>query len=53
MEELLPFSWSDAAIDERVKQGIEIEFCAEAIKKNSEITVILPLNCLRSRLKKN
>ncbi|MFG6496444.1 MBL fold metallo-hydrolase [Fictibacillus sp. UD] len=33
MEELLPFSWCDAAIDERVKQGIEIEFCAEAIKK--------------------
>lgn len=33
MQELLPFSWSDKDLDERVKQGVEIEFCAEAIKK--------------------
>lgn len=33
MQELLPFSWSDKDLDERVKQGFEIEFCAEAIKK--------------------
>ena len=33
MQELLPFSWNDKDLDERVKQGIEIEFCAEAIKK--------------------
>ncbi|MED1864916.1 MBL fold metallo-hydrolase [Fictibacillus nanhaiensis] len=33
MQELLPFAWSDEDLDERVKQGIEIEFCAEAIKK--------------------
>lgn len=33
MEEMLPYSWCDAALVERVEQGIEIEFCAEAIKK--------------------
>jgi glyoxylase-like metal-dependent hydrolase (beta-lactamase superfamily II) len=33
MQEILPFSWSDKDLDERVKQGVEIEFCAEAIKK--------------------
>jgi glyoxylase-like metal-dependent hydrolase (beta-lactamase superfamily II) len=46
MKELIPFSWSDAALDERVKQGIEIEFCATAIKKefqeHREITIKLP-----------
>lgn len=34
MEKLLPFSWSDEAIDDRVREGTEIEFCAKAIKKN-------------------
>jgi glyoxylase-like metal-dependent hydrolase (beta-lactamase superfamily II) len=33
MEELVPFSWTDEALDERVKTGVEIEFCAEAMKK--------------------
>jgi glyoxylase-like metal-dependent hydrolase (beta-lactamase superfamily II) len=46
MEELIPFSWTDAALDERVKQGIEIEFCATAIKKefpeHRDITIKLP-----------
>lgn len=45
MEKLLPFSWSDEAIDARVQEGIEIEFCARAIKeefkdhRNIEITL--------------
>ncbi len=33
MAKLLPLSWSDEALDERVKEGTEIEFCATAIKK--------------------
>lgn len=46
MEKLVPFSWSDEAIDERVKEGTEIEFCAKAIKEeyknHREIQVVLP-----------
>jgi glyoxylase-like metal-dependent hydrolase (beta-lactamase superfamily II) len=46
MEELLPFSWTDDALDDRVKQGIEIEFCATAIKKEfqeqRDINIKLP-----------
>ncbi|MCY7574813.1 MBL fold metallo-hydrolase [Bacillus pumilus] len=46
MEKLLPFSWSDEAIDERVRVGTEIEFCAKAIKEeyqiHREIQVVLP-----------
>ena len=46
MEKLIPFSWSDEAIDERVKEGTEIEFCAKAIKEevknHREIQVVLP-----------
>ncbi|WP_281201132.1 MBL fold metallo-hydrolase [Bacillus altitudinis] len=46
MEELVPFSWSDEAIDERVREGTEIEFCAKAIKEeyknHREIQVVLP-----------
>ncbi len=33
MEKLIPFHWTDEALDERVKAGVEIEFCASAIKK--------------------
>ncbi|MBG9588973.1 MBL fold metallo-hydrolase [Cytobacillus firmus] len=33
MEKLIPFRWTDDALDERVKSGVEIEFCASAIKK--------------------
>ncbi|KML43554.1 MBL fold metallo-hydrolase [Cytobacillus firmus] len=33
MEKLIPFRWTDDALDERVKRGVEIEFCASAIKK--------------------
>ncbi|MCM3027097.1 MBL fold metallo-hydrolase [Bacillus safensis] len=46
MEKLVPFSWSDEAIDERVMEGTEIEFCAKAIKEeyknHREIQVVLP-----------
>lgn len=46
MEKLIPFSWSDEALDARVKEGIEIEFCAKAIKEeytdHREIKIILP-----------
>ncbi|MEC4586248.1 MBL fold metallo-hydrolase [Bacillus safensis] len=46
MEKLVPFSWSDEAIDERVREGTEIEFCAKAIKEeyqgHRDIQVVLP-----------
>ncbi|WP_332650405.1 MBL fold metallo-hydrolase [Lysinibacillus sp. 54212] len=46
MEKLIPFSWSDEAIDARVKEGIEIEFCAKAIKEefkdHRDINIVLP-----------
>lgn len=46
MEKLVPFEWTDAALDERVKSGVEIEFCSNAIKKEfgseRNITVSLP-----------
>ncbi|TDU10232.1 MBL fold metallo-hydrolase [Bacillus sp. BK450] len=46
MEKLVPFSWSDEVIDERVREGTEIEFCAKAIKEeyqsHRDIQVVLP-----------
>lgn len=46
MEKLIPFSWSDEAIDARVKEGVEIEFCAKAIKEeytnHRDIMITLP-----------
>ncbi|RUL54662.1 MBL fold metallo-hydrolase [Lysinibacillus antri] len=46
MEKLIPLSWTDEALDARVKEGTEIEFCATAIKKefveNRDITIALP-----------
>ncbi len=46
MEKLLPFEWSDEAIDQRVHTGVEIEFCAKAIKLEfgsaRDIRVTLP-----------
>lgn len=46
MEKLVPFSWSDEAIDARVKEGVEIEFCAKAIKEeykdHRNIKITLP-----------
>ncbi|WP_166001080.1 MBL fold metallo-hydrolase [Bacillus sp. Cs-700] len=46
MAKLIPLSWSDAALDQRVAEGTEIEFCATAIKKefgdHRDITITLP-----------
>lgn len=46
MEKLIPFSWSDEAIDARVNEGVEIEFCAKAIKEeytnHRNIKITLP-----------
>lgn len=46
MKKLVPFSWSDEALDERVEAGIEIEFCASAIKKEfgdrRDVRITLP-----------
>lgn len=46
MEKLIPLSWSDEAIDARVKEGTEIEFCAKAIKNeyidHRDIKIVLP-----------
>ncbi|MCT8136618.1 MBL fold metallo-hydrolase [Anaerobacillus sp. CMMVII] len=32
IEKLVSFEWTDAALEERVEAGVEIEFCATAIK---------------------
>ncbi|WP_394173026.1 MBL fold metallo-hydrolase [Guptibacillus hwajinpoensis] len=46
MEKLVHLGWSDRDLDERVREGTEIEFCATAIKKefvdNREITIARP-----------
>jgi glyoxylase-like metal-dependent hydrolase (beta-lactamase superfamily II) len=46
MEKLIPLSWSDEALDARVNEGSEIEFCANAIKNEytdqRDITIVLP-----------
>jgi len=46
MAKLIPLSWSDADLDQRVEEGTEIEFCATAIKKefvdHRDITITLP-----------
>ncbi|MFY0741372.1 MBL fold metallo-hydrolase [Solibacillus silvestris] len=46
MEKLIPFSWSDEAIDARVNEGVEIEFCAKSIKEeytnHRNIKITLP-----------
>jgi glyoxylase-like metal-dependent hydrolase (beta-lactamase superfamily II) len=54
MKKLLPFEWSDEALDERVKSGVEIEFCASAIKKefgsDRDIKIKLPDITFEKRL---
>lgn len=46
IDKLRHLSWSDEAIDQRVEEGTEIEFCANAIKQefsdNRDITITLP-----------
>jgi glyoxylase-like metal-dependent hydrolase (beta-lactamase superfamily II) len=47
IEKLRPLSWSNEAIDQRVAEGTEIEFCANAIKlefpDKRDITITLPV----------
>ncbi|MFC7687769.1 MBL fold metallo-hydrolase [Ureibacillus sp. GCM10028918] len=54
IEKLIPFSWSDEALAERVKEGIEIEFCAKAIKEefkdHRDIKIVLPDVTFEKRL---
>ncbi|CUB11370.1 Hydroxyacylglutathione hydrolase [Bacillus cereus] len=47
MQSLVSYEWTDEALDVRVKEGTEIEFCADCIKKEFEekarnINIILP-----------
>lgn len=46
MQKMVDYEWSDEALEERIHQGIEIPFCADAIKlefgKDRDIEVILP-----------
>ncbi|QPC47873.1 MBL fold metallo-hydrolase [Mangrovibacillus cuniculi] len=46
MEKMVHYKWDDTSLDERVKTGEEIEFCAKAIKEefkgNRNIHVSLP-----------
>ncbi|MGH0428230.1 MBL fold metallo-hydrolase [Bacillus hominis] len=47
MNKLVSYEWTDEALDTRVKEGTEIEFCAECIKKEfsektRNIQILLP-----------
>lgn len=44
IRELQQLTWEDTALDERVEQGIEIPFCADAMKKElgSERDIVIP-----------
>ncbi|WP_426448131.1 MBL fold metallo-hydrolase [Paenibacillus sp. S-38] len=54
MEKLVPLSWSDEALDRRVEEGTEIEFCATAIKKEfrgyRDIRIALPVMTFGNRM---
>ncbi|WP_158587527.1 MBL fold metallo-hydrolase [Neobacillus notoginsengisoli] len=48
IEKLKGLQWTDEALDERVRTGVEIEFCAEMIKKEfgerrNEIEIVSPV----------
>ncbi|MBN3525268.1 MBL fold metallo-hydrolase [Paenibacillus apiarius] len=46
IEQLVPLSWTDDALDERVRNGTEIPFCADMIKKelgpNRDVAIEVP-----------
>lgn len=46
MKEMQPYAWTDEALQERMDQGIEIPFCADAIKleygEARDIEIVLP-----------
>ncbi|WP_108670524.1 MBL fold metallo-hydrolase [Peribacillus acanthi] len=54
MEKMLQYSWTDEAIEERVREGVEIEFCANAIKEefenNRNISISLPTITFSDRI---
>ncbi|KKI90787.1 Zn-dependent hydrolase [Bacillus sp. SA1-12] len=54
MEKLVSYEWTDAALEERVESGVEIEFCANAIKEefgsNRNISISLPDLTFEQRL---
>ncbi|WP_312114106.1 MBL fold metallo-hydrolase [Brevibacillus reuszeri] len=56
MEKLAEMAWSDAALDQRVEEGIEISFCADMIKKElpgllrNEISIVPPTLVFEDRL---
>lgn len=54
LESLKSLSWDDASINERVSQGREIEFCADAIKKEfptkRDIRIVLPTIAFEDRI---
>ncbi|MBT2690359.1 MBL fold metallo-hydrolase [Bacillus sp. ISL-47] len=57
MKKLIPFEWTDEALDDRVLMGVEIEFCASAIKKEfgieRNIRIKLPEVTFEKQLKIN
>lgn len=54
MSKLLPYAWDDEALNERVRQGIEIDFCATAIREefgpDRAIDVTLPTVTFKEEL---
>lgn len=54
MKKLIPLSWSDEALDQRVTDGTEIEFCSSAIKKeyvhHRDIKITLPVLTFEDKL---
>lgn len=47
VETMIPLSWTDEALDERVRNGLEVPFCADMIKKEygteRSITITSPV----------
>ncbi|MDM5239185.1 MBL fold metallo-hydrolase [Bacillus cereus] len=55
MNKLVSYEWTDEALDARVKEGTEIEFCAECIKKEfserlRNIKIIPPILTFQNQL---
>lgn len=57
IEKLVPLTWSDEALDQRVIEGTEIEFCSTAIKKeyvdHRDIKITLPELTFEGKLEIN
>ena len=55
MQTIVSYEWTDEALDARVKEGTEIEFCADCIKKEFEekarnINIIPPALTFQDRM---